>query len=439
MVANYFFSSSLSAMRAQSQAFAAISDNISNISTAGYKTSQVQFDSLVSRSQKGSLYQNLNGAGPQVRNLINRDGQVAYTNRNLDAAMVGRGFFYTNSALDNSGDTLLTKAGHFGRLQDSDPTTTNAYLSDGFGNYVMGWPYVPASDSFAVGTNESSLQPIRVDQGGIIFNASPSTTGSIAANLSADAAIGTSQSYSLDVLDGSGVERDANGFVIQSSDKQNMTFNWTKTAANTWDLNINSTDGTITSPAAADFPISVTFDSTGLNPVMTTAGGTVLGDDVDVSASWTTPAGASNTVSVDLSGITQYAGGFELRSVDSNGIEEGFLMDVSVDNDGIVQGAFSNGLSRPIAMLAVADVRAENLLDRVSNTHFAVTEESGDISLYRPDQTTRVAITGGAYEASATNLTDEVSLMIQTQRAYSSAATSLRTIDEMSQTATQLK
>lgn len=439
MVASYLFSSSVAAMKSQSQAFSAISDNISNLNTAGYKTAEVQFDSLISKSQKGSLFQSLNGAGPQVRNWIDREGQVQFTNRNLDVAMVGKGFFYTNSAIDNSGDTLLTKSGRFERLQDDDPNSTNAYLSDGYGNYVMGWPYQPGTDTFAVGTDESSLQPIRVDQGGIIFDASASTTGSISANLSADAAVGTSQTYSLDVLDGSGIERDANGFVISSSDKQNLNFSWTKSAANTWDLSIASTDGTVTAPAAADFPISVAFDSNGLNPVMTTASGTTLGDTVNVTANWTSPAGATNTVAVDLSQITQYAGGFELRSVESNGIEEGFLEDVSVDEDGIVQGAFSNGLSRPIAMLAVADVQAENLLEPVANTHFAVTEKSGEISLYRPDQTTRVSITGGAFESSETDLTGEVARMIMTQRAYTSAATSLRTIDEMTKTASELK
>lgn len=429
MVANYFFSSSVSAMKSQSQAFAAISDNISNLNTPGYKTAEVQFDSLVSESQKGSLFQNLNGTRPQVRNLIDREGQVRFTDRDLDVAMVGKGFFYTNSALDNSGDTLLTKSGRFSALPQEN--STDAYLSDGFGNYVMGWPYQPMTDSFSVGTDESSLQPIRVDQGGIIFDASPSTTGSISANLNADAAIGDSQTYSLDVLDGSGIERDANGFVIQSSDKQNLDFTWTKTGSNTWDITVSSSDGTVTSPTA---PITVTFDSTGLNPTLSGGGTTV-----NVSANWTSPAGASNNVAVDLGGLTQYAGGYELRSVESNGIEEGFLENVTVDEDGIVQGAFSNGLSRPIAMLAVADVRAENQLDPVANTHFAVTEKSGEIALYRPDQTKRVAITGGAYEASDTDLTDQVSRMITTQRAYTSAATTLRTLDEMTQTASNLK
>lgn len=431
MVANYFFSSSVTAMKAQSQAFSAISDNIANVNTPGYKTAEVQFDSLVNKSQKGALFQSLNGTRGQVRNWIDREGQVTFTNRDLDVAMVGKGFFYVNSALDNSGDTLLTKSGRFSRLQDSDPTSTNAYLSDGFGNYVMGWPYQPASNSFAVGTNESSLQPIRVDRGGIIFQASPSTTGSIEANLSADAAIGTSQSYSLDVLDGTGIETDANGFVIDSSDKQSLTFTWTKTAADTWDLAVSSSDGTITAPAA---PVSMTFDSSGLNPVLSGGGSTLT-----VSANWTSPAGASNTVAIDMSALTQYGGPFELTGVDSNGIEEGFLEGTSVDDKGIVQGAFSNGLSRPIAMLAVADVRSANLLNPVANTHFALTEAAGELSLYRPDQTKRVAITGGAYEASETDLTGEVSRMIMTQRAYTSAATSLRTVDEMTKTASDLK
>ena len=115
------------------------------------------------------------------------------------------------------------------------------------------------------------------------------------------------------------------------------------------------------------------------------------------------------------------------------------LKSASFTNDGIVLGEFTNGLVRPVAKVAAATVANTNGLKPTEDTHFLLTPDSGTLTLREPDMTDLVNFVAGGYETSTTELSEEVTLMIQTQRAYSSAATSLKTVDEMTKTATELK
>ncbi len=76
---------------------------------------------------------------------------------------------------------------------------------------------------------------------------------------------------------------------------------------------------------------------------------------------------------------------------------------------------------------------------RTGDTHFKLGANSGTLQLVDLANTSRVTFSANSLEQSTTDLALEFSTMIMTQRAYSSAATSLKTVDEMVRTATELK
>jgi flagellar hook protein FlgE len=400
------FASGISALRSHTEAFAAISQDVSNLTTQGYKATDTQFAELV-HSDAGSIFGQFSGVSSRTRNLIEHQGSVLSTARALDIAIVGSGFLVTNSLQDLSGDTGLTRAGSLDRRVVGDTSPEEIFLADQNGNFVLGWPSDGAG-GFNTGTTVSSLQPIRIDSGITGSAAVATTAASLAANLPSDAVTGTNVNLSLGVFDDLG-------------NTHTVEFDWTKNAAvNTWDLVATTADGTVT----AGSPASMTFDAEGnlLAPA-----------NVNLGITWTNPAtAAASTIAVDFSDMTQFAG-------NSNGNAEGTLVDVSFNSSGEVVGFFSNGLNQNIAKLPIALVRAENSLNVEQGTNFTLNPDSGDVRLLEADQTQFAFFAPSSIEESTVDLASEFSDMVIAQRAYSSAAQTIKVVDEMAQVATRLK
>src|SRR5215510_13814384 len=83
--------SGVSGLNAQSQSLAMVSDNISNVNTAGYKTSKAYFSTLVT----GQTENNYNAGGVRSTPLyaIDRQGLVQSSANQTDLAISGQGFF----------------------------------------------------------------------------------------------------------------------------------------------------------------------------------------------------------------------------------------------------------------------------------------------------------------------------------------------------------
>ena len=164
MVHHYAFSSSLAAMKAQSRALEVIGINVTNVSTAGYKAQKTQFQEMIQTTDRGSTTDNYSGVRPLLKNMFDRDGQVANTARPYDAAMLGNGFFITSDTPAATGNLSLTKAGQFNPTVDPNSTTNQTYLTDATGHYLLGWPYnTSRRTAFTTGTTTASLQPIQID------------------------------------------------------------------------------------------------------------------------------------------------------------------------------------------------------------------------------------------------------------------------------------
>ncbi len=428
MVAYSLFAASISAMNAQSLSFQNISDNISNSTTTGYKAGQVRFQEMVVSQAGSSSFSKFIGTQANQQVFRDREGVISGTQRRLDASLSGSGFFITSTALTPTDSTLeLTDAGRFGETLVLNGADEEVYLTDIKGNFVLGWPFDVETGTYGVDTNSTtSLQPIRVDSNTATYDARATTEAMLSFNLPASAATGDTFSFDLPIYDGSGSD---DGF----NDAQQLITTFTKTAtANVWDMTVSGTGGTVTTPAVQ--PVQVTFDANGnLDLVDGTAAA-----PFSVSVDWAN-SGITTPFTIDFRDSTQYGNASSQNDLRVNGNPEGSLNNVSLGANGNVIGTYSNGLTQPIARIAVGDVIEPNRLLSAGQTHFKLGPNSGELQLVDLATSSRVRFVPNALEESTTDLALEFSNMIMTQRAYSSAATSLRTVDEMVRTATELK
>jgi len=413
MTAFGFFAPGISGLRGHTEAFAGISQNIANLTTEGYKAVDTQFAEMV-HSGDGGVFEQFSGLKSGTRNLIEHQGNILSTNRNFDIAIDGTGFLVTNTLQDLSGDTQLTRAGSLDRTIVGTGAAEQAFLADQNGNFVLGWPSDGAG-GFTVGTAVGSLQPIRIDSGAVGSAAAATTTATMAANLPAGSATGVNFDLNVGVFDDLGTSH-------------TLLFDFTKNAAiDTWDLVVSTGDGTVTTGS----PAAMTFDA---------SGNLIAPANQSVGITWTNPAAAAaSTIAVDFSRMTQFGGGFIPQETSANGNTAGILTDVSFNSAGEVVGLFSNGLNQGIAKLPIALVRAENALTTQQGTNFTINPNSGDIRLLEANLTDFGSFVPNGLEESTVDLAAEFSDMVIAQRAYSSAAQTVRVVDEMAQVATRLK
>ena len=168
----------VSALSAQSQATAIISNNIANISTTGFKRSEASFESLVTTESRLSRY----SPGTVTVNRIQRvdqQGSIQQTSSATDASISGNGFFPVKRSTDFGQEFLYTRAGQFS--EDSQGLLRN---SSGFVLYA--WPIDAEGNLPANQGDLSSLVPADVAFLGGLTR--PTTSAELAINLDADQA-----------------------------------------------------------------------------------------------------------------------------------------------------------------------------------------------------------------------------------------------------------
>jgi flagellar hook protein FlgE len=132
-----------------------------------------------------------------------------------------------------------------------------------------------------------------------------------------------------------------------------------------------------------------------------------------------------------LAGSTQYAAPSNVLRVDQDGYAEGTLSDLSIAEDGTITGVFSNGESRAIARVALAEFASEAGLKRSGNQLFTETTASGEPLVAAAAEGGRGGISSGMLEGSNVDLGGELVTMIAYQRAFQANARTVTTADEM--------
>jgi flagellar hook protein FlgE len=389
-------------------------NNIANVNTTGYKGSTATFADLLSQVLQGATAPNgqplLGGTNPAQIGLGVKvtkitpnfaQGALDRTGRVLDVAIQGDGFFVVAGP---DGDTY-TRAGSLSIDGEGRLVTPT-------GGFIQGW------QADAVGQVDTNAPIGRIAIAvGSLLEPQETTSLTLSGNLPATAAIGETTTIGVNVFDTQG-----SPIPVQ--------FTFTKSAADTWD--ITGTQGTPPVAIAAFVPNQLTFDANG--ELLTPAG---------FSFSFNIPGVGAITAGLGAPGqagrISQYASPVSAAVVDQDGYGAGALQGLAVGQDGVIVGSYSNGRTRAIGQLAMANFANPEGLEKVGNTSFRQTLNSG-LPLTGPAGLGgRGLFIGGALEMSNVDLTAEFPGLIRAQRGFQANTRVMTTADEVLQELVNLK
>ncbi|MHA6327041.1 flagellar hook protein FlgE [Roseivivax sp. CAU 1753] len=410
-----------------------ISNNIANASTDGYKRS---FSSMVTETVGTSYASEGSGVRAETRNDISSTGSVRATNSATDLAIEGEGFFVVSQSPDdaNQANYALTRAGSF--IPDEDGNLQNAA-----GYYLAGFPVDETGAVGAVDTSSyASLETVNI--GDQTISGAPTENIDISANLPAQA---------------SGVAMPGDPFV--SSIEYYTPLGEPQRLAVSWQPTDNENLWVVTFEDATGAPLGsadVTFHDSGPNagaPAsysnavnLATPPSEFFLDPVTGIATLTLDTGTEpQTIEVSLGapdefgGVTQFAGDYSGLTVDADGASAGSLVSAEIDSSGMVYGIFDNGVRKPLYIIPLADVPNPDGLTPGDGNTFEVSLSSGNISLLFPGTDKVGSISSFALESSNVNIAQELTDLIQVQRAYSSNAKIITTADQMLEETLQIK
>lgn len=429
------FSAGISGLNANATRLSAISDNIANTGTIGYKRVVASFHSMV---MSGSHYGPYIAGGVRASTvrLVDERGSLTNSSNATDLAVSGRGFLPVTSATAvRSGETnyplMLMTTGSFRPDEDG-------YLRNPSGQMLLGWPAEPDG---TIGTYArdtlGGLQPISTNNNQ--FASDPTSHISVRVNLPATATRAGAAGEPHDV---------ALEYYSPLGTIETLAVRFTPTVPGTGTSNAWTATVTDTASNTTVGEYTVTFSDTaptgGRIASVTQAPGAAGGAYDPATGEMTVTVGGQDiALNLGIPGsddsITQMADSFISVAIDRNGSPVQSLVGVQVDPNGFVKAYYDSGLIRTIAQIPLVDVPNPNGLTALDNQTFRVSPDSGAMFLWNAGDGPTGEIVGFAREESATDVAAELTNMIQTQRAYSSNAKVIQTVDEMLQETTNIK
>jgi flagellar hook protein FlgE len=427
-------SSSLNAgvagLQANATKLASISDNIANSSTYGYKRVQTDFESMVISNNGGNY--SAGGVSASTTREIDLNGSLVSTSNATDLAVRGRGMLPVANLTDLSvGDTnmLLTTTGSFS-------TDSEGYLTTDSGLVLLGWP---ANSDGSIPTfsrdNEDSLEPIQINANQL--TGEPTTQMTLGVNLPATATVADSGAVSEQLA----IEYYGN---LGTSESVNVTFTPTipvTGSSNEWTMTM--TDSVDPSVTIGEYVLTFADDRTAggtLASVTTVSGGAY---DATTGSLIVDVDGGPMEIDIGLIGqtdaLTQLSDAFAPVSITKDGSPVGNITDVNVDGNGYVQATFDTGVTRTIYQVPLVDLPNPNGMIALDSQTYRPSVNSGSYFLWDAGDGPTGDIVAYAREESTTDVANELTSMIQTQRAYSSNAKVIQTVDEMLQETTNIK
>ena len=157
----------------------------------------------------------------------------------------------------------------------------------------------------------------------------------------------------------------------------------------------------------------------------------------NVNLSLANGATGNQTVAVNLSNLTQYAGSSTV-AVSANGNAMGTLSSVSFDSSGIITGTYTNGIKRQEAQVAIAQFNNSAGLTKTGTSLYQESNNSG-IPNVKTATDLGVTITPSSLEMSNVDIANEFSEMITTQRGFQANSKIITVSDEMLETLVNMK
>jgi flagellar hook protein FlgE len=144
-------------------------------------------------------------------------------------------------------------------------------------------------------------------------------------------------------------------------------------------------------------------------------------------------------ITTDFTGSTQYTGTTSERPSSQNGQSSGHLERFAAGSDGVILGQYSNGKSRPLAQIVLANFASVDGLTPLGNNAWAESADSGPPQIGAPGDGKMGKLRSQSVEVSNVDLTAELVNMITAQRVYQANAQTIKTQDSVLQTLVNLR
>ncbi len=412
------FNIALTGLRAVNSQLDAVSNNIANAGTTGFKSSRAEF---------GSIYADTQAMGVEVQGLtqsISQGGSLVTTGRSMDLAISGGGFFVTRAS---NGDVNYTRAGVFGADRNNNLVNVS-------GQYLQGYP-VDAQNQLQVGTisnlqlQNANIPAQATDKLEFVFNLNANEQVPAVAPFDPANADSYNSTYTTKIFDSQGKEHTLTQYFAKTADN-----NWTayyyldgSAAANSLGsqaLTFNA-NGHMTSPYdyarvlandPADPPVHT--------PVILTSpmAGGVAPLNMEISY-----GGAG------IGGATQFGSAFMVNANTATGYASGEQTGLTIEKDGMVYATYSNGQRLLQGQVVLANFANLDGLKNENGTAWSETSESGQPLIGAPGIGSFGVLTAGALENSNVDLTQQLVSLMEGQRNYQANTKVLSTDKELSQ------
>lgn len=395
----------LSGLSASSNDLDVIGNNIANANTIGFKQSTAQFADLYANTIATSVNDQI-GIGTQLSGVQQdfKQGTFNTTGQALNVAINGTGFYQ----MSNNGALTYSRNGVF-------QLDKNGFITNSEGLKLMGY----AANANGV-INSAQTVPIQVPT----TNIAPIATQNISATLNLNAqdtaptvtpfSATNSQTYnystSIQTYDSLGGSQQVNMYFV-------------KTASNAWDVYSGPASGTIGKVGSVGFSTAGTLTSTTATAPATSPSTGQLAFTIPNTDGSATP----QSLTLDMSGTTQYGGKDGVTNLSQDGFASGELTNFSIGADGTISGTYSNGRTQSLGQIVLANFNNPNGLQNLGNNEFGETAASGVPQISAPGSTNHGTLTGGAVENSNVDLTSQLVDLITAQRNYQANAQTIKT------------
>ncbi|MBQ0749167.1 MAG: flagellar hook-basal body complex protein [Roseovarius sp.] len=422
---------SVAGLNANATRLATISDNIANSSTFGYRRVEADFESVVISGRGGSYAAGGVRAGTQ--RLIDQGGAIVSSSNPTDLAVRDRGFLpvarVTDLAVGN-GDPqmLLTTTGSF-------RTDSQGRLVTESGLVLLGWPANPDGTipEFSRDTS-TGLEPVQINVNQL--TGEPTTAINLGINLPATDtrfdSLGDPQQLSIEYFDNLGTSETISMQFTPTVPATGLSNEWTVTLTDSAQGNALIGEYVLTFDAARETGgtllnvQSVTggaYDPTSGTIIVDVAGGPI---EINIGRPGTSD------------GMSQLSDSFAPLSIAKDGSPVGNMTSAEVDANGFVRATFDTGVSRIVYQVPLVDLPNPNGMVSMDQQTYLPSTDSGSFFLWDAGDGPTGDIVAFARQESATDVAGELTDMIQTQRAYSSNAKVIQTVDEMLQETTNI-
>lgn len=398
------FDLALSGINAANTDLNVTSNNLANVDTTGFKESRAEFADLFAQTQEG-VSRTAVGNGVQVAAVAQQFGQgnITSTGNNLDLALSGSGFF----VVSNNGGLNYTRNGAFQVNQDGFLVTSSGEQVQGYAALANGTFNTGGLTSMQLTTAESAPQATAT--AGMSLNLPANATPPANTPLNPADPTTYTNTTSLTVYDSLG-----------SAHTAQLYFSKQGAPANTWTSNLYI-DGNAVGAAQ-----TLTFSPTGA--LSAPANG-----QVNYGSYTPTTGAAAMSIAFNFGQSTQDGDSFGVDSVTPDGYTTGSLTGISISSSGIVQANFTNGQSKTLGQVALANFANPQGLQQEGNSEWQQSFDSGAAVHGVAGGSGFGTIQSGALESSNVDMTAQLVNMITAERAFQANAQMISATDQVTQ------